>query len=352
MFPNVFGAFKAFFSRLKFSFVAPRAKGSANKSNKKPKRLFKRSLSIQAALLWFTLPTITLAADDVFGIMKALREFIQKSLRGFIMNQLQGVGENFQGQVSRASEALSATPQSWSTQVFQFVQNINQSAIIPIAGIIITAIACLEIIHSVTEKNNMNQGDSFELFKIILKMALSVVLVTHAFDFCSAMFDVAGSLVSKVGGIAQGSAFPAGAINSIAAQVAAEEDIGTLMGMAVSSALFGTVIKITGIIVQFAVVGRIIEIYLYSSVAALPFSTLTHREWGTIGKNYIRGLASLGLQAVLMMVVLGIQGALWTKITPTGSISTVFLNLIVGALVTAGMILKCGSVAKSIMNAA
>lgn len=350
MFPNVFGAFKAFFSRLKFSFVAPRAKGSANKSNKKPKRLFKRSLSIQAALLWFTLPTITLAADDVFGIIKALKKFIRESLQSLIVNQLNGVADTFQSQVTKAGEALSATPQNWSAQVFQFVQNINQTAIIPIAGIIITAIACLEIIHSVTEKNNMNQGDSFELFKIILKMALSVVLVTHAFEFCSAMFDVAGSVVSKVTGVTGGS-FPAGALNSVATQVMATEDIGTLMGYAASTMLFRVVIWGTGIIIHFAVVSRIIEIYLYSSVAALPFSTLTHREWGTIGKNYIRGLASLGLQAVLIMVVLGIQGALWAKFTPTGSIDSVFLNLILAALVTSAMVLKCGTLAKSIMNA-
>ena len=344
MFSTAFGAFKAFVFRL--VPIAPKAKGSANPPKRSIRRFFGKPFQIVA--LWFFLPRIAFAID--FGIIKALKKFIRESLQGFIVNQLQGVGESFQGQVNQASQVLSATPQSWSAQVFQFVQNINQTAIIPIAGIIITAIACLEIIHSVTEKNNMNQGDSFELFKIVLKMALSVVLVTHAFDFCSAMFDVAGSIVSKVSG-ATGSAFPASAINSVAAQVMATENIGTLMGYAASVAFFRVAMMATGIIIQFAVISRMIEIYLYSSVAALPFSTLTHREWGTIGKNYIRGLASLGLQAVLIMVVLGIQGALWAKLTPGGSVDSVFLTLIIGAFVTAGMILKCGTLAKSIMNA-
>lgn len=346
MLSTAFGAFKAFFSRLIFFPVAPRAKGGANPRIGDMKRRFYRLLPVAA--LWFAFPRIAFAID--FGIMKALRKFIRETLQSLIVNQLNGVAETFQGQVTQASQALSATPQGWSAQVFQFVQNINQTAIIPIAGIIITAIACLEIIHSVTEKNNMNQGDSFELFKIVLKMALSVVLVTHAFDFCSAIFDVSGSIVSKVSGAAGGT-FPAGAINSVIAQVMATENIGTLMGYAASTMMFRVIVWGTGIIIQFSVISRLIEIYLYSSVAALPFSTLTHREWGTIGKNYIRGLASLGLQAVLIMVVLGIQGALWTKFTPTGSIDSVFLNLILGSLVTAGMVLKCGTLAKSIMNA-
>lgn len=346
MLSTAFGAFKAFFSRLKFFSVAPRARDGSNPRIGDARR--RLAIMYKAAALWLAFPKIAFAID--FGIIKALKKFIQESLQSLIVNQLNGVAETFQGQVTQSSQALSATPQSWSAQVFQFVQNINQTAIIPIAGIIITAIACLEIIHSVTEKNNMNQGDSFELFKIILKMALSVVLVTHAFDFCSAMFDVAGSVVSKVSGAAGGT-FPAGAINSVIAQVMATENIGTLMGYAASTMIFRVIMWGTGIIIQFSVVGRLIEIYLYSSVAALPFSTLTHREWGTIGKNYIRGLASLGLQAVLIMVVLGIQGALWTKFTPTGSIDSVFLNLILGSLVTAGMVLKCGTLAKSIMNA-
>lgn len=346
MLSTAFGAFKAFFSRLKFSFVAPRAKGDTNPRIGDMRRRFYKLLPVAAA--WFAFPRIAFAVD--FGIIKALKKFIRESLQGFIVTQLQGVSENFQGQVTQASQALSATPQSWSAQVFQFVQNINQTAIIPIAGIIITAIACLEIIHSVTEKNNMNQGDSFELYKIILKMALSVVLVTHAFDFCSAIFDVAGSIVSRVSGATVG-AFPASALNSVATQVMGTEEIGTLMAIAASVAIFRLAMMATGIIIQFAVISRIVEIYLYSSVAALPFSTLTHREWGTIGKNYIRGLASLGLQAVLIMVVLGIQGALWAKLTPSGNIDSVFLNLTLGALVTAGMILKCGTLAKSIMNA-
>ena len=344
MFSTAFGAFKAFFFRL--VPIAPKAKGSANPPKRSIRRFFGKPFQIVA--LWLLLPKIAFAID--FGIIKALKKFIRESLQSLIVNQLNGVADTFQSQVTQASQALSATPQSWSAQVFQFVQNINQTAIIPIAGIIITAIACLEIIHSVTEKNNMNQGDSFELFKIVLKMALSVVLVTHAFDFCSAIFDVSGSIVSKVSGAAGGT-FPAGAINSVVAQVMGTEDIGTLMGYAASTMIFRAIVWGTGIIIQFSVVSRLIEIYLYSSVAALPFSTLTHREWGTIGKNYIRGLASLGLQAVLIMVVLGIQGALWTKFTPTGSIDSVFLNLILGSLVTAGMVLKCGTLAKSIMNA-
>ena len=222
--------------------------------------------------------------------------------------------------------------------------------IIPIAGLIITAVLCIELINMVMQKNNMHDTDTFEFFKYIIKMWIAVWLVSHAFDFSMAVFDVAQNLVNKAAGVINTSAVVTG--DEIVAMVDGlkEEGLGELLGILLETSMVKLAIQAVSIVIMLVVYGRMFEIYIYASVSAIPFATMGNKEWGQIGNNYIRGLFALGLQGLFLMVCFGIYAVLIKTIEITDIHASIFAVL--GYSVLLGlMLLKSGTLAKSVMNA-
>ena len=285
----------------------------------------------------------------MFGIFDKLTEFFKDMLLGGIKANLESMFLDINDKVGVIATDVGKTPMGWNGEVYNFIKNINDNVIVPIAGLIITAVLCIELINMVMQKNNMHDTGTFDFFKYIIKMFIAVYLASHAFEFSMAVFDVAQNLVNKAAGVITTSATVSG--DQIVAMVDTlkEKDVGALIMILVETSLVRIAIQCISLTITLIVYGRMFEIYVYSSVSSIPFATMGNKEWGQIGTNYIKGLFALGLQGLFLMVCLGI----YTVLIRTVQIADIHASLfsILGyALLLGLMMFKSGTVAKSIMN--
>ena len=285
----------------------------------------------------------------MFGIFDKIEEFFRELLLGGIKANLESMFLDINNQVNSVAADVGKTPMGWNGEVFSFIKNINDSVIIPIAGLIITAVLCIELINMVMQKNNMHDTDTFEFFKYIIKMCIAVWLVSHAFEFSMAVFDVAQSMVNKAAGVINTSAVVSADQIVQMVDTLKEKSLGELMTILFETSLVKVAIQGISIVVMLVVYGRMFEIYVYSSVSAIPFATMGNREWGQIGANYIKGLFALGLQGLILMVCLGIYAVLVKTINISDIHTSIFM--ILGYAILLGlMMLKSGTLAKSILS--
>ena len=286
----------------------------------------------------------------MFGIFDKIEEFFKELLLGGIQANLESMFLDINNQVGKVAADVGQTPMGWNGEVFNFIKSINDSVIIPIAGLIITAVLCIELINMVMQKNNMHDTDTFDFFKYIIKMWVAVWLVSHAFEFSMAVFDVAQSMVNKAAGVINTSAVVSG--DQIVQMVEALKDkrLGELIMILFETSLIKVAIQGISIVIMLVVYGRMFEIYVYSSVSAIPFATMGNKEWGQIGTNYIKGLFALGLQGLFLMVCLGIYAVLVKTIQIT-DIHTGTFTILGYAILLGLMMLKSGTLAKSVLNA-
>lgn len=286
----------------------------------------------------------------MFGIFDKIEEFFKELLLGGIQANLESMFLDINDKVGAVATDVGKTPMGWNGQVFNFIKSINDSVIIPIAGLIITAVLCIELINMVMQKNNMHDTDTFEFFKYIIKMWIAVWLVSHAFEFSMAVFDVAQHMVNKAAGVINTSATVSGDQIVAMMDTLKEKGLGELVMILFETSLIKVAIQVISVVIMLVVYGRMFEIYVYSSVSAIPFATMGNKEWGQIGTNYIKGLFALGLQGLFLMVCLGIYAVLVKTIKIT-DIHTSTMTILGYAVLLGLMMLKSGTLAKSILNA-
>ena len=286
----------------------------------------------------------------MFGIFDKIEEFFKELLLGGIQANLESMFLDINDKVGAVATDVGKTPMGWNGDVFAFIKSINDSVIIPIAGLIITAVLCIELINMVMQKNNMHDTDTFEFFKYIIKMWIAVWLVSHAFEFSMAVFDVAQHMVNKAAGVINTSATVSGDQIVAMMDTLKEKGLGELVMILSETSLIKVAIQVISVVIMLVVYGRMFEIYVYSSVSAIPFATMGNKEWGQIGTNYIKGLFALGLQGLFLMVCLGIYAVLVKTIKIT-DIHTSTMTILGYAVLLGLMMLKSGTLAKSILNA-
>lgn len=286
----------------------------------------------------------------MFGIFDKIEEFFKELLLGGIQANLESMFLDINDKVGAVATDVGKTPMGWNGDVFDFIKSINDSVIIPIAGLIITAVLCIELINMVMQKNNMHDTDTFEFFKYIIKMWIAVWLVSHAFEFSMAVFDVAQHVVNKAAGVINTSATVSGDQIVAMMDTLKEKGLGELVMILFETSLIKVAIQVISVVIMLVVYGRMFEIYVYSSVSAIPFATMGNKEWGQIGTNYIKGLFALGLQGLFLMVCLGIYAVLVKTIKIT-DIHTSTMTILGYAVLLGLMMLKSGTLAKSILNA-
>jgi len=286
----------------------------------------------------------------MFGIFDKIEEFFKELLLGGIQANLESMFLDINDKVGAVATDVGKTPMGWNGDVFTFIKSINDSVIIPIAGLIITAVLCIELINMVMQKNNMHDTDTFEFFKYIIKMWIAVWLVSHAFEFSMAVFDVAQHMVNKAAGVINTSATVSGDQIVAMMDTLKEKGLGELVMILFETSLIKVAIQVISVVIMLVVYGRMFEIYVYSSVSAIPFATMGNKEWGQIGTNYIKGLFALGLQGLFLMVCLGIYAVLVKTIKIT-DIHTSTMTILGYAVLLGLMMLKSGTLAKSILNA-
>lgn len=285
-------------------------------------------------------------------IFEAIELWMRDLLTGMINSNLQEMFTDVNQKTGEIAAQVGQTPQGWNSGIFNMIQGLSNSVILPIAGIIITFVLCYELISMLTEKNNMHDIDTWMFFKYFVKMWVAVFLVSNTFTITMAVFDVGQHVVNSASGLITGSTAIdiSSAITNLEATLEAME-IGQLVVLALETLIVSFCMKIMSVAITVILYGRMIEIYLYTSVAPIPFATMSNREWGQIGTNYFRGLFALAFQAFLMMVCVAIYAVLVTGIQYSGNLSSSLFGVMAYTVVLCFSLFKTGSLSKSIFNA-
>jgi hypothetical protein len=244
------------------------------------------------------------------------------------------------------------TPQGWNSGIFNMVHNLSESVILPIAGVILAFVMTLELIQLITEKNNMNDVDTWMFFKWVFKTACAVLIVSNTWNIVMGVFDVAQSVVSSAAGVTIGStAIDISAVMTDLETELMAMDIGPLFGLWFQSMFIGVTMWAVTICVFIVIYGRMIEIYLVTSIAPIPMATMTNREWGQMGQNYLRSLFALAFQAFLIIVCVAIYAVLVQNIALADDVSSAIWTCMGYTVLLCFSLFKTGTLAKSIFNA-
>lgn len=279
-------------------------------------------------------------------------EWLKELLIGSIMSNLTGLFDNVNRQVAGIADNVGATPQAWNGGVFGMIRSLSDNVILPIAGVILALVATLELIQMIVDRNNMHDMDTFMLAKWVFKTACAVVIVTNTWNIVMAVFDVAQSVVSRASGlvIADTDIRIDSVIVGLEAKLA-EMELGTLFGLWVQSMFVGFTMWALAICIFIITYGRMIEIYLVTSVAPIPMATMANREWGQMGQNYLRSLFALGFQAFLIIICVAIYAILVRGIAVETDVSTAIWTCMGYTVLLCFTLFKTSSLARSIFHA-
>ena len=279
-------------------------------------------------------------------------EWLKELLIGSIMSNLTGLFDNVNRQVAGIADNVGATPQAWNGGVFGMIRNLSDNVILPIAGVILALVATLELIQMIVDRNNMHDMDTFMLAKWVFKTACAVVIVTNTWNIVMAVFDVAQSVVSRASGlvIADTDIHIDSVIVGLEAKLA-EMELGALFGLWVQSMFVGFTMWALAICIFIITYGRMIEIYLVTSVAPIPMATMANREWGQMGQNYLRSLFALGFQAFLIIICVAIYAVLVRGIAVESDVSTAIWTCMGYTVLLCFTLFKTSSLARSIFHA-
>ncbi len=287
--------------------------------------------------------------DSIFDkITQAINDFLISLIEGSLSTMFNDVNQK----VGTIATEVGKTPQQWNSSVFSIIENLSNSVIVPIAGLIITFVLCYELISMIIDKNNMHDVDTFMFFKYFFKACVAVLIVSNTFNLIMAVFDVGQHIVSNSAGVIAGNT-NINISSTLTNLRPTLEAMGTgeLFLLMLETALVSLCMKILSVCITVVIFGRMIEIYLYSSVGAIPFATMANREWGQVGSNYLRGLVALAFQGFFIMVCVGIYAALVNSFTATSDIHSTIFSIAAYTVVLCFTLFKTGSISKSIFNA-
>ena len=284
------------------------------------------------------------------SLFDKITDWLKEMLVGGIMDNLSGLFDSVNDQVGEIAGNVGASPASFSPEVFSLIRNISESVIIPIAGLILTFIACYELIQLIIEHNNLANFETWIFFKWIFKTFVAVMLITNTFNITMAVFDVSQHVVTSAAGIISGStAVDASALENLE-ETLMDMDLGPLLGLWLQSIIVQITMSALSILIFVIVYGRIIEIYLMVSLAPIPFSTFGSREQSQIGQNYLRSLLALGFQGFLILICVGIYAVMVQGIAFTDDVIGSIWGVMGYTVLLCFTLFKTGTLAKGVFN--
>ena len=285
------------------------------------------------------------------AIFESIEVWMRTLLTAMVKSNLETMFTDVNTRTGEIASQVGQTPQGWNGSIFNMIQNLSNTVILPIAGMVITFIMCYELISMLTEKNNMHDIDTWMFFKYVFKMGIAVYLLSNTFNMTMAVFDVGQHVVNAAAGVlSHDTAIDVTALIAQTETAMVDMEIGALVVLALESLVVSLGMTLMSIVITVACYGRMIEIYLYISVAPIPFATLTNREWGQIGSNYLRGLFALAFQAFLMMVCVGIYGVLVATIQVTADLHASLFGVGAYTVLLCYTLFKTGSLSRQIFN--
>ena len=284
-------------------------------------------------------------------ILQQIADWLKAFLVAGIMDNLTGLFDAVNRQVGDVAGEVGTSPLDFSPGVFSMIRSVSESVIVPIAGMILTFIACYELIQMVIDHNNLNNFETWFLFKWVFKTFIAVTLVSNTFDITMAVFDVAQYVVNQSAGLVAGdTAIDASVLADMRADIEALE-LGPLLGLYLQTFVVQLTTYALSIIIFIIIYGRMIEIYLMTSLAPIPFATFGNREQSAMGQNYLRGLFALGFQGFLIMICVGIYAVLIRSVAFTDDIMASIWGVMGYTVLLCFTLFKTGSLSKSILNA-
>ena len=281
-----------------------------------------------------------------------ITEWLKEMLVSGIVSNLTGMFDATNQKVAEISGQVGLTPQAWNGGIFNMIQNLSETVIVPIAGAILAFVMTLELIQLITDKNNLNDVDTWMFFKWSFKSAAAVLIVTNTWNIVMGVFDAAQSVVARASGVIVGDT----SINIANVMVDLEErlmemDLGPLFGLWFQTLFVGITMWELTICIFIVIYGRMIEIYLVTSVAPIPMATMMGKEWGGMGQNYLRSLLALGFQAFLIIVCVAIYAVLVENIALVDDVIYAIWTCMGYTVLLCFCLFKTSSLAKSVFNA-
>ena len=285
-------------------------------------------------------------------IKEQITEWLKEILVDGILSNLAGLFDNVNQEVGNITAQVGTTPQGWNGGIYSMIHNLSESVIVPIAGLILAFVMTLELIQLIMDKNNMHDVDTWMFFKWIFKTACAILIVTNTWNIVMAVFDVAQSVVNSASGVIVGntSIDISSAMTDMETRLMAE-DLGYLFGLWFQSLFIGVTMWALSICIFIITYGRMIEIYLVTSVAPIPMATMTNREWGQMGQNYLRSLFALGFQGFLIIVCVGIYAVLVQNIATQTDVIAAVWSCVGYTVLLCFTLFKTGSLSKSLFGA-
>ena len=285
-------------------------------------------------------------------LINALTDWLKELLVGGIMSNLSGMFDSVNQQVADISVQVGQTPQGWNGSIFSMIQNLSETIIIPIAGAILAFVMTLELIQLIAEKNNLHDVDTWMFFKWVFKSAAAILIVTNTWNIVMGVFDVAQSVVAQAAGIIGSDAsIDISTVMTDMETRLMEMDLGPLFGLWVQSLFIGITMWALYICIFIVIYGRMIEIYLVTSVAPIPMATMMGKEWGGMGQNYLRSLFALGFQAFLIIVCVAIYAVLVQGIATEDDIIMAIWTCVGYTVLLCFTLFKTGSLSKAVFQA-
>ena len=286
------------------------------------------------------------------GIIDKITEFIRSMLEGWVLTNLETMFTDVNDKVGTIATEVGQSPSTWNSGIFSMVKNLSDNVMIPIAGMIISFVLVYELISMIIDKNNMHEFDTSVFIRFLMKACIAVLLLSKTFDIVLAVFDVGTHIVSEAGSTITGStSINVGpTLQSMFNSQLSTMEIGSLITLGLETMIASLCMKIMSICITVIVYGRMVEIYLYISVAPIPAATLGNKEWGTIGTNYFKGLCALAFQGFFIMVCVGIYSVLVNSITVSGDLHSAVFAVLGYSVLLCFSLFKTGGLAKSIWN--
>ena len=280
-----------------------------------------------------------------------LTDWLKEILIEGIMGNLTGLFDTVNTRVGEIAVQVGTTPAAWNAGVCSLIRQLSETVILPIAGLVLTFVATYELIQLLIEKNNLHDLDYWIFFKWIFKTACAILVLSNTFNIVNAVFDVSQSVIARAGGVIQGSTDITPTMLDNLEATLETMGIGSLLGLFMQSLLIHVTMWALNIIIFVIVYGRMLEIYMMTSLAPIPVATLANREVGSMGQNYLKSLFAVGFQGLLILLCVGIYAVLVQSIATTGDPIGAIWSCVGYTVLLAFMLFKTGSIAKSIFSA-
>ena len=285
------------------------------------------------------------------SILEQITDWLKSMIISGIMGNLSGMFDSVNQQVGQIAGDVGTTPANFSPAVFSMIRNISESVILPIAGMVLTFIACYELIQMLIEHNNLANFETWTFFKWVFKTFLAVTLISNTFNITMAVFDVAQQVISRSGGLISGSTSVSDATLTAMQATLEGMDLGPLLGLYLQTFVVQVTMLALSAIIFVIVYGRMVEIYLMVSLAPIPFATFGNHEQSHTGQNYLRSLFALGFQGFLIMICVGIYAVLIQNLSFSDNIISSIWGVMGYMVLLAFTLFKTGSLAKSVFAA-